>query len=114
MGRPEIQMAGLGKDAFARRFHDADYETSRCLVWRSATALMGKIPWTDAAVLVLLDDPDARRIVAEGTLRQMLNRIAARPPTEWHRFLISLPDRDAAPFAYRSSEFEALIRALAG
>lgn len=114
MGRPEIQIAGLGEDALARRRGDANFETSRCFVRRALIAAVSKIPWNDAAVLVLLDDPGARRIVAEGSLRQMLNRIAARPPAEWHRFSIALPDRGAAPFAYRASEFETLIRALAG
>jgi len=65
-------------------------------------------------VLVLLDDPEARQIVAEGTLRQMANRIAARPTADWHRFLISLPDRGTPPFAYRAAEFDTLIWALAG
>jgi hypothetical protein len=71
-------------------------------------------PWSESAVLVLLDDPDARTIVAEGTLRQIVERIAARPSAEWDRFSISLPDRGAAPFAFRSHEFDDLIRALAG
>lgn len=58
------------------------------------------IPWDDAAVLVLLDKPEAREIAAEGKLRQMVNRLAARPPAEWHRYSISLPDRGVAPFGY--------------
>jgi len=70
------------------------------------------IPWNDEAVLVLHDTPDGREIAAEGTLRQMVNRIAARPPTDWHRFSISLPDRGAAPFAFDSDTFVTLIDAL--
>lgn len=72
-----------------------------------------KIPWDDAAVLVLIDKPQAREIAAEGTLRQMVNRIAARPPAEWHRFAISLPDRGAAPFAFAAEAFNDLVLALA-
>lgn len=71
-----------------------------------------KIPWSDTAVLVLLDHPDGRGIVAEGTLRQMVNRIATRPTAEWHRFSISLPDRGVAPFAFESAEFNELILAM--
>ncbi|WP_454883460.1 hypothetical protein [Sphingomonas oryzagri] len=68
-----------------------------------------KIPWNDAAVLVLLGKSEAREIVAEGTLRQMVNRVAARPPSEWHRFAISLPDRGVAPFGYDSEAFNDLM-----
>lgn len=73
----------------------------------------GKIPWDDTAVLVLLDGPEGRTVAAEGSLRQIVNRIAARPASEWHRFSISLPDRGAAPFAFESDEFNTLILELA-
>lgn len=68
-----------------------------------------KIPWNDAAVLVLLTGSEGRMIAAEGTLRQMMNRVAARPPSEWHRFSISLPDRGAPPFGFESDKFYDLI-----
>lgn len=69
-------------------------------------------PWTDAAVLVLLDNPQGRMIVAEGTSRQMATRVAARPPSEWHRYLVSLPDRAVPPFAFAAEEFADLIDAM--
>lgn len=72
-----------------------------------------KLPWNDAAVLVLIHDPNAREIVAEGTLRQIANRIARHPAAEWHRFSISLPDRGAPPFSFAAADFDDLIRALA-
>ena len=71
-----------------------------------------RYPWNDAAVLVLLDKPDDRHIAAEGTLRQIANRIALRPESEWHRFLISMPDRGAPPFSFDAPQFHELIRQL--
>lgn len=69
------------------------------------------IPWNDMAVL-LIEAPGGREIAAEGTLRQMVNRVAARPPSEWHRFAISLRDRRVAPFAYESDDVVVLVDAL--
>ena len=43
----------------------------------------------------------------------MVNRIAARPASDWHRYSIVHPDRGSAPFAFHRADFGELARELA-
>ncbi|WBO20989.1 hypothetical protein [Sphingomonas abietis] len=70
-------------------------------------------PWKETAAIINIATAGDRMIVAEGSLRQMASRIALRPDYEWHRYLITLPDRRVAPFQYTASEFHNLIAAMA-
>ena len=74
---------------------------------------MNDIPWRDAAVLLLRSEHDSaeRDIVAEGSLRDVVDRIAASKVGEIPRLIISLPDRRAPPFRYDGAAIHELVRA---
>ena len=71
------------------------------------------IPWSEHAVLIHHVAAASRRISGEGTLRQMVNRLAVLSDTKWLTYTIFLPDRRAAPFDYGSEDFSGLIAAIA-
>jgi hypothetical protein len=73
---------------------------------------MNDIPWRDAAVLLLRRDHGAgeRDIVAEGTLRDLVDRIATAMAGDIPRMTISLPDRRAPPFRYEGTKIHELVR----
>jgi hypothetical protein len=75
--------------------------------------MIATIPWTEHAVFVHHVAAASRRISGEGTLRQMVNRLAALPIAEWRAYTIFLPDRRIAPFDYGADDFSGLIAALA-
>ncbi|MDB5673082.1 MAG: hypothetical protein JWM65_64 [Sphingomonas bacterium] len=74
---------------------------------------MKDIPWNDTAVLLLRSEHDAaeRDIVAEGNLRDVVDRIAASKVGDIPRLIISLPDRRAQPFRYDGTAIHELVRA---
>lgn len=74
---------------------------------------MKDIPWNDAAVLLLRSEHDAaqRDIVTEGSLRDVVDRIAVSKVGDIPRLLISLPDRRAQPFRYEGKVIHELVRA---
>ena len=74
---------------------------------------MNDIPWGDAAVLLLRAEHDAaeRDILAEGSLRDVVDRIAASKVGDIPRLIISLPDRRAQPFRYEGTAIHELVRA---
>lgn len=71
------------------------------------------IPWGEHAVFIHHVAAVCRRISGEGTLRQMVNRVAAVPISEWQAYTIFLPDRRIAPFDYGAADFDGLVSALA-
>ena len=70
------------------------------------------VSWTERAVLVHHVAAASRRVSGQGTLRQMVNRLAAMPIAEWRGYTISLPDRRSMPFDYGPDDFSNLIEAL--
>lgn len=74
---------------------------------------MNDIPWSEAAVLLLRSEQGDgdRDIVAEGSLRDVVDRVAASKVGDIPRLLISLPDRRAPPFRYDGTAIHELVRA---
>lgn len=70
---------------------------------------MAEIPWKDEAVLIRVPLNGERIIELEGSLRTVVDRLAAWTPTKRSGYAISLPDRRIAPFAYKPNEFDCLI-----
>jgi len=70
------------------------------------------VPWGESAVLIRTGTMEmGREIVAEGSLRQIVDIIANALVSERESFNISLPDRHVAPFSYSPDIFAWLMYA---
>jgi hypothetical protein len=68
------------------------------------------IPWDDAAVLIRCGEMEfGREIVAEGSLRQMVDIVASTHIIARENLEICLPDRHVAPFTYPPLYFTKLM-----
>lgn len=68
------------------------------------------IPWDDAAVLIRRGDIEfGREIVAEGSLRQIVDIVAATHVIARDALEICLPDRHVPPFSYPPLHFTMLM-----
>jgi hypothetical protein len=75
---------------------------------------MTDVPWFDQAVVVETlprkgTDMIDRKIVVEGPLWKILSDIQGVRRRDRGRYSVSLPDRQARPFAYAGIELEGLI-----
>lgn len=68
------------------------------------------VPWTEHSVLTRSgNEATGRSIVAEGSLRDMMDRIASTHVLSREALSLHFPDRHVPPFGYEARSFAALL-----